>query len=551
LDLGGVRVSDRNWVAEFRRATSTFNWVELADLSEAYVESLYRASVLPTSVPRVLQILRQNRRYQELESVADAALAHDVDVAGVRRQYAQALVDGGRPAVALRLYAELANDERVPEPDRIEAYGGIGRCYKELFLACKNPERRREYLHRAVRAYLDVYRQDEQRTWHGINAVALLARAGRDNIEFAPDVVGRVEDLARTVLDIVDAAPIPDSWSEVVASEALIGLGRYTEAVERAEAFLETGPAAATIASFHGQLRNVWQLDTTMRPGAELLPMLRSALLSLDGGQVDVEADDVHRARLADLGHGRLEKVLGSDRYQSLTWYRSGLTRCRAVAQLQTIDKKCIGAGVVVAGSNLHPDLPPLVLITSGHIIPEEVHPDDARAVFHGYDDESHRSGEFRIARLWWYEPSQSPGLDIAILELSGYPADVSPAPLADTLPRRPLRNQRVYVIAQTGGLSQPRFILKDNILLDHDNRVLHYRSRAGDGSSGSPVFDGQWHLLGVHRSGGGNVLQLNNVGGTYAASEAIAVTAVRERLIRKPPKVMNAPRGAGTDYLY
>ena len=41
-------------------------------------------------------------------------------------------------------------------------------------------------------------------------------------------------------------------------------------------------------------------------------------------------------------------------------------------------------------------------------------------------------------------------------------------------------------------------------------------------GSSGSPVFDNGWRLIGVHHAGGVRMPQLNNTGGTYAANEGI-----------------------------
>lgn len=211
----------------------------------------------PVLQPKVLHLLRQNLRYEELEAVADAALAHGIDVAAVRRQYAQALVDGGNPAVALRLYSEMADDELVPAPDRIEARGGVGRNYKELFLACTDEARRRDYLGRALDAYLAVYRKDDNRFWHGINAVALLARADRDGVDLGPDM-GRTAELAAAVLRTVEGDPEPGTWTEVTACEALIALGRYEDAVERAEAFIKTRPDGFTIASFHRQLRRVW-----------------------------------------------------------------------------------------------------------------------------------------------------------------------------------------------------------------------------------------------------------------------------------------------------
>ena len=181
-------MTSRTWPKQFRAAASTFDWPALAQLAAEYATHLYAAPTLPDSVGQVLLVLRQSRRYEELELVADAALAHGPDAPAVRRHYAQALVDGGNPALALRLYTGLAADETAPRVDRIEARGGIGRCYKEMFLACTEPDRGRRFLSRSLEAYLAAYREDtEIYTWPGINAVSLLARAARDGIQLPSD----------------------------------------------------------------------------------------------------------------------------------------------------------------------------------------------------------------------------------------------------------------------------------------------------------------------------------------------------------------------------
>ena len=527
----------RNWPKEFRSAASTFDVPLLGQLATEYAAHLYAAPALPDGVGQVLSILRQSLRYEELELVADAALAHGLDAPVVRLQYAQALVNGGNPAVALRLYTELAADEKVTRTERTEAAGGVGRCYKELFLACTEPARRRSYLTRSLDAYLGAYREDtEVHTWPGINAVALLARAGRDGIDLPPGAPDAAV-LAEVILRTVDSAAAQNTWTEVTACEAAIALGRFDEAVERAEAFIETKPEGFTVAAFHRQLQEVWQLDTASSPGDELLPVLRSALLRVQGGQVTIESSDVRAARLADgFGEGRLERILGADRYLSLTWYRTGLQRCRAVARIQTLDDQSIGTGFLVAGPGLHPDLPPLVLVTNGHVVPEELDAEEAVVAFHGLDDDPGRRSRFRVIRQWWYEPSAGNGLDTTLLELDGYPQDVTPVPLAGRLPVKPLRRHRAYVIGHPGGSAQPQFSLQDNILLDYDQRVLHYRSPTEGGSSGSPVFDDSWRLIGLHHSGGTRMLQLNNAGGTYAANEGITVDGIRTALARRPP---------------
>ena len=230
-------------------------------------------------------------RYEELEVVADAALAHGIDLPAVRRQYAQALVDGGNPAVALRLYRELATDETVPAVDRLEARGGIGRCYKELFLDCAEPARQRDYLTRSLDAYLAAYTEDTQRTWHGINAVALLDRAERDGFDLNSASPPAAE-LAEAILRTVDAAPVQDTWTEVTACEAAIALGHFDDAVERAEAFIETRPDAFTLASFHRQVQKVWQLDTATLAGQRVVP---PAALCIAQGQRRSGHGGVHR----------------------------------------------------------------------------------------------------------------------------------------------------------------------------------------------------------------------------------------------------------------
>jgi V8-like Glu-specific endopeptidase len=531
-------MTPRNWPGQFRAAASTFDSPALAQLAAEYAAHLYTVPRLPDSIGQVLLALRQSRRYEELKLVADAALAHAPDAPAVRRYYAQALVDGGNLAVALRLYTDLAADETARRRERVEARGGIGRCYKEMFLVCTESDRRWRYLSRSFEVYLAAYLEDPDiYTWNGINAVALLARAARDGIQLpsgSPTAAALAEDILRTV----DSAPVRDEWTEVTACEAAIALGRYDEAVERGEAFIETKPEGFTVATFLRQLQKVWQLDTATSPGDDLLPVLRSALLTVNGGQVTVASTDLRAARLADeFGGGRLEAILGHDRYLSLSWYRTGLMRCRAVARIQTADEQAVGTGFLVAGPDLHPDLPPLVVVTNGHVVPEDLDPGHAHVAFHGLDEDPGRQARFRVAQQWWYQPSADRGLDTTILELDGYPQDVVPTPLAKGLPPRPLSHRRAYVIGHPGGSAQPQFSLQDNILLDYDHRVLHYRSPTEGGSSGSPVSDDEWRLIGLHHAGGTGMPQLNKAGGTYAANEGITIDAIRGGLAHRPPE--------------
>src|SRR5947207_11079727 len=62
-----------------------------------------------------------------------------------------------------------------------------------------------------------------------------------------------------------------------------------------------------------------------------------------------------------------------TDRYIPLTLYRKGLQRCGAVARIETGSHEPIATGFLVAGPDLHPDLPPIVAMTAGYVIPEDL----------------------------------------------------------------------------------------------------------------------------------------------------------------------------------
>ena len=167
------------------------------------------------------------------------------------------------PRVALQLYTDLATDETALVVDQMEARGGIGRCYKEMFLSCTEPARRQRYLTAVPRGVphrlpgeLGLTRGMASTPWPCWRGL------GRDGIAL-PAEMPSATALADEILRSVDSSPVHDTWTEVTACEAAIALGRYDEAVERAEAFIETTPHGFTVAAFHRQLQKVWQLTTS------------------------------------------------------------------------------------------------------------------------------------------------------------------------------------------------------------------------------------------------------------------------------------------------
>jgi hypothetical protein len=465
--------------------------------------------------------------------VAEALRLAGQDAPQIRRQLAQSLIDQGKLGAAISaLETLIARDEDPAET--AEARGLLGRVHKQAYVNSADPTSRRNQvsLRTAIAAYEAVYRAaPDVHLWHGINTVALVRRAQRDGVSVvgAPDPVA----LAREILRRIEADAARGrvaTWDVATAAEASLALGD-TQAAERwLQEYVERDDADAfELNSCYRQLREVWLLTVDAEPGATLLPLLQGHLLRRTGGRVDVPTGEVNTTIERA---SRLEKVLGRDGVVTLGWYRQGLERCRAVAQIRTATGEGFGTGFLVRGGDLAPGLgDEIFLLTNAHVVsndssvPHALRPDEAVIGFEA--QESPAPEGHRVAKLLW--TSRPEDLDATLLRLDPPVPGAPPCPLAARLPVND-ESQKVYVIGHPGGRGLS-FSIHDNLLLDYDDRLLHYRAPTEGGSSGSPVFNQQWRLIGLHHAGGFEMPRLNGKAGTYAANEGIVLARIQARL--------------------
>jgi hypothetical protein len=311
--------------------------------------------------------------------------------------------------------------------------------------------------------------------------------------------------------------------------EALLWIGEY---VQRAEA------DAFELASTLRQLEEVWQLTISKPPGSLLLPLLRSQLLARKGGRVDLAGAELagavagDRRAAAETG-GQLEKILGREGVVTLKWYQTGLDRCRAVAQVQNKLGEGIGTGFLARGADFSDGLAgQQLVVTNAHVVSGDpdvqarhgsLDPADAQVTFEALGEAA--GSICRGVRLLWSSPPED--LDVTLLVLE--PPIALPDccyPLARRLPIAD-GQQKVYIIGHPGGRSLA-LSLHDNLLLDHDGeRLLHYRTPTEGGSSGSPVFNQQWDLIGLHHAGSLTMNRLRGQPATYAANEGIWIQRI------------------------
>jgi hypothetical protein len=493
-----------------------------------------------------LQTLRNKRMFDLMRKVGGAFLQTGRDSLKLRRLHAQALIEEGELVGALIILRELAARAALlgDGTENAEARGLIGRVYKQMYVSTSesHAKHRREHLRHAVCAYLEVYAPAPlERLWHGINVVALLCRAKRDHVPCE----GFIEPLALAsqILAAVKAkGESTEVWDIAIALEASIALDDLGGACAWLDHYASSPDADAfELGSTLRQLTEVWQLDMLSKMGRLVLPPLQAQLLQRRGGRVEVSQQDLQAVPQV-LDHGGHEKVFGPDSYKALRWYQTGLDRALLVARIGQDGDQGFGTGFLLKGSELSPSYgDDLVLLTNAHVVTDSAEvrakyralfPEEVVVTF-----EAHGSDEYQVAELLWTSPPEN--LDATVLRLT--PSARLLAKVEGKLPAIALNlpivedGARVYIIGHPkgGGLS---FSLQDNELLDHESPFIHYRAPTEGGSSGSPVFNAKWHLIGLHHAGREDMRRLNKKPGTYPANEGLWLRSIMAAIAESSP---------------
>lgn len=505
----------------------------------------------------LLTPLRNLRDWASLGRLAEALLRVDPEQHEARRLYAQALIDCGLLVPAIALLRPMAKRLPGAHKEYGEAWGLIGRAHKQRFaeLAGAPVKLRKKALADAIRAYQVPYRADPGRnTWHGVNLLALVARARREGWA---DIGRRwhIEKLAPRLTAAL-LKQRGDEWTLATLAEVALAHALATGDLDIVEQALRKyltadGTKAFHVASTLRQFIEIWQLEqiTPQSPGHALrsaadvqkarnfVHMLRARLLCLPKGSIDLPPNSLTGVQPSE---GDLQAVLGKEGTRTFTWYRAGVVAAESVAAVRRRLGRRLGSGFLVRAGDLGLKRQPdeLLLLTNFHVVNPEgagdaLRPEDAEAVFEAHDG----AKACAVKDVVWCSPVGEH--DACLLRLADLPAGAKPLALSLNLPAAtpldPGKPPRVFVIGHPDG-GELSVSMDDNELIDHEGPTLgkppnksvwrvHYSAPTRPGSSGSPVFEDQaWKVIALHHAGSPSMPQLNRRTGRYKANEGLAI---------------------------
>lgn len=494
----------------------------------------------------VLKCLRKNRRFGQVRRMANAFLDEGCSSPLIRYNLGHAMIETGEPMPAVHTLAEGIGV--TVKGDKIwgEFKGALGRAWKDR--AMKTRGRRddlaKEAIRESVRHYREAWLENKQAfTYQGVNFVAIA----HWDAGLALDAGLRAEatEAAQEIVDIIASRPEAerDSWACATAGEASLALGNVNDAIAWYHKYVRDVGDPFDLASSARQLQVLWKADQNNETLRILAPLIGKLGITA-GGIFSISPAALEN--LAAIPKDRHEAVLGTIGTKTYYWVQKGITSARSVVMIRK-NGSAHGTGFVVRGGDFREDLgDELLIMTNSHVVSDPPEPDAASKAQATVTFELANGPHVghKVKEIIWQ--SNSSAHDVALLRITPVvPNGIEHLSFTHELPLWANRGSaRVHVIGHPGG-RELSFSFEDCQLLDYEHAIynnqssttpcrIHYRSPTEEGSSGSPVFDENWNVIGIHHAGGKLAPMLNGERGVYAANEGLWIETIRRAIAEK-----------------
>ena len=216
------------------------------------------------------------------------------------------------------------------------------------------------------------------------------------------------------------------------------------------------------------------------------------------------------------------EKIIGENTLRDIYILNLALEASKAVVRIAT--PKGAGTGFMIA-----PDL----LMTNNHVINSQEVAQKSNFSFNyqldinGKECPTQTIGALPDGAFYTNEE-----LDYSVVTLKEVPDFGKPLIFKSKLMRR---DDRVAIIQHPGGHLK-KISIQNNFVAYADNQVLQYTTSTEPGSSGSPVFDDDFQVVGIHHSGG--MLVEPNTQQRYLRNAGTSAIAILKNLQANAPEI-------------
>lgn len=342
------------------------------------------------------------------------------------------------------------------------------------------------------------------------------------------------QNLIKLLMD-VPRLSTEDSRRQVLEFAGLKGLSRYIDV--SGDQFSAVSEIVSRLADYgHLTYKGNEALGMFLNAlktfvGVEQQETLDRLLLKYDMMTPVAPAPGVDRWYGSDTQETVAEKLIGASTLRPIAFLAQGMRAARSVAYVSVSGggKRWSGTGFLVSSS---------LLITAHHVIET---PDQAAQAVVRFNYEQDSLGRPRRLVEYRAKPKgtfrTTPGLDYSLVELVG-----EPGKRWGSLPLRPRdvkSGDRANIIQHPGG--RPKEISFQNNFVEYVGRnVVQYVTSTEQGSSGSPVLDDEWQVVGLHHAGGDVTEETTQR--SYFRNEGILISSIIADL---PPELAVQVRGA------
>lgn len=218
------------------------------------------------------------------------------------------------------------------------------------------------------------------------------------------------------------------------------------------------------------------------------------------------------------------EKIIGENTLRDIYILNLALEASKAVVRIATPEGA--GTGFMIA---------PNLLMTNNHVIKGQQVAEKSNFSFNyqldinGKECSRQTIGALQDGAFYTNEE-----LDYTVVTLEEVPDFGKPLIFKSKLMRR---DDRVAIIQHPGGHLK-KISIQNNFVAYADNQVLQYTTSTMLGSSGSPVFDDDFQVIGIHHSGG--MLLEPNTQLRYLRNAGTSAIALLNDLQKNAPEIYN-----------